>query len=1028
MRNALARGFNHQTHIGKVGIPFLTLACAAALLACSGRALGNEGDNLWGHDGISVPNSDGSFQHTSDGVGGTIIAFARTYYTGYGPVYAVRIDAAGTILWGPELLSDSNADGTLPRICSDGSGGAFVAWKQPVTGGASPAYVQRINANGIPQWPSPITAGTSIGSLAVAAGNHGIFLIYDNATGLHAAYMNGSGALATPGIGGLSLGTGGSPLVVPDGSGGNGVIVAWFGNGYDNGLEAQRVVLSGGTTLSKAWPSPTTICNQEYQAITTVAQDGSGGALISWAETDFSQQSPSIQIRVQKINSSGIAQWTANGVVVMDSSVEGGSTPWSYPWSDMSVVTSAVANDGSGGAYVAWDDWRNDVITNNKDPGNDDIYAQHLNASGVPQWTSGGINLPYYEAGCQRYPSMVSDLQGGALVTFQDEGGWSWDISLVKLNSAGKAWVKWPVWDSHSQTDPGKDQFNPVVVYDGSGPVPKGCIVAWTEEHWQVAAQKVQIGGGSPDLASQGTAILGTESSSGADTPVFHQGVGANINDGSLSTRVDTWNSTNTDPLSYVGIVWSQPAAGTVARLELTLATFQDGGWFGPNNMSPGPGGPLSPTYLAEPEVQVTTDGGTTWNTVGHTSDYLTALNGHGIGGGAFPNPSSVTATFLLNTPATNIDGIRLIGSEGGIASGGFLGVFELAVFPFTDSDSDGMDDVWESNHGLNVGLNDAGADADGDGLDNLQEYRHSTDPQNPDTDGDGYIDGIEVQGGSNPTSAASIPNNLARRMDASGIMGTMNALGGTATPVYHMGTAANINDGDLTTRVDTWNGTGTDPLSYVGILWSNTQNASIGCLRLDLATFVDGGWFGPNGMCPGADRLLSAAYLTEPDVQVSTNGGVTWTTVNHTSDYFTSLNGHQISTSGGNPTLATAIFRLTKAVSGINGIRLVGSEGGVASGGFLGVFELEVLTKIPVRLFNPKVVKMQGLPPTPGLQFEFEPQAGLTYEIQVTRGFNPARWTTVVTTQSVERSTTPIIIAEPVSGRAPTFFRVVAR
>jgi hypothetical protein len=62
------------------------------------------------------------------------------------------------------------------------------------------------------------------------------------------------------------------------------------------------------------------------------------------------------------------------------------------------------------------------------------------------------------------------------------------------------------------------------------------------------------------------------------------------------------------------------------------------------------------------------------------SSDYLTALNGATIGGGTNPNPMQLTAKFTLNAPVTNINGIRLIGSEGGTASGGFLGVLELSV------------------------------------------------------------------------------------------------------------------------------------------------------------------------------------------------------------------------------------------------------------------------------------------------------------------------------------------------------------
>ncbi|MBN1386380.1 hypothetical protein JW968_05405 [Candidatus Woesearchaeota archaeon] len=83
------------------------------------------------------------------------------------------------------------------------------------------------------------------------------------------------------------------------------------------------------------------------------------------------------------------------------------------------------------------------------------------------------------------------------------------------------------------------------------------------------------------------------------------------------------------------------------------------------------------------------------------------------------------------------------------------------------DSDKDGdlMDDAWESQNGLDPEVNDAGEDPDNDGLTNLQEYSdvkrqwsRSSDPQNPDTDGDKYPDGEEMDEGTDPTDPEDHP------------------------------------------------------------------------------------------------------------------------------------------------------------------------------------------------------------------------------------------------------------------------------
>ena len=68
-----------------------------------------------------------------------------------------------------------------------------------------------------------------------------------------------------------------------------------------------------------------------------------------------------------------------------------------------------------------------------------------------------------------------------------------------------------------------------------------------------------------------------------------------------------------------------------------------------------------------------------------------------------------------------------------------------------TDTDNDGMPDIYEVNYGLNRtvatidGVLESDADNDNDGLSNLDEYTLGGDPFNPDTDGDCILDAVEV-------------------------------------------------------------------------------------------------------------------------------------------------------------------------------------------------------------------------------------------------------------------------------------------
>ena len=109
------------------------------------------------------------------------------------------------------------------------------------------------------------------------------------------------------------------------------------------------------------------------------------------------------------------------------------------------------------------------------------------------------------------------------------------------------------------------------------------------------------------------------------------------------------------------------------------------------------------------------------------------------------------------------------------------------------------------------------------------------------------------------------------------------------------------------------------------------------------IAAFFDGGWFGPNGSGPGATGTLDAGHLIEPIIQITLDGGGTWTAVPHTSNYTTALSGVVLPVAFGPPTLATATFNLSTLQTGITGIRVIGSEGGTASGGFLGLADIGV-------------------------------------------------------------------------------------
>lgn len=91
---------------------------------------------------------------------------------------------------------------------------------------------------------------------------------------------------------------------------------------------------------------------------------------------------------------------------------------------------------------------------------------------------------------------------------------------------------------------------------------------------------------------------------------------------------------------------------------------------------------------------------------------------------------------------------------------------FRLDVVGLADPDGDGLPSAWETAHGLNpnsaAGNDGAAGDPDADGSSNLQEFQRGTDPRNPDTDGDGALDGHETLTGIyvSPTDIGTDPLN----------------------------------------------------------------------------------------------------------------------------------------------------------------------------------------------------------------------------------------------------------------------------
>ncbi|HXV12976.1 MAG TPA: T9SS type A sorting domain-containing protein [Candidatus Krumholzibacteria bacterium] len=361
----------------------------------------------------------------SDGAGGAIVTW-EDYRVGFGDLHAQRVSASGVVQWAMNgvLLVGAAGLQQLPTMISDGAGGAIATWQDHRNGGVNwDVYAQRINASGVVQWANGV-------ALCVAANDQPFpTIISDGAAGaivtwsdyrtgatadIYTQRVNASGLVQwTPN--GVALCTAAdeqsSPTIVSDGTGG--AIVTWYdhrtGTNFD--IYAQRVNASGVAQWPLNGVAMCTAANQ--QTSPTLVSDGAGGAIVTWADL---RSGTNNDIYAQRVNASGVAQWPLNGVALCTAA-------------DVQVYP-VIAPAGAGGAIVAWQDSRN---------GNSDAYSHRVDASGVVQWTTGGVAV-CTAADYQADLAIVSDGAGGAIVTWADLRSGNFDIYAQRVEVDFGTW------------------------------------------------------------------------------------------------------------------------------------------------------------------------------------------------------------------------------------------------------------------------------------------------------------------------------------------------------------------------------------------------------------------------------------------------------------------------------------------------------------------------------------------------------------------------------------------------------------
>ncbi len=403
----------------------------------------------------------------SDGSGGAIVVWKdERNGTTNGDVFAQRIDVNGVVQWTTDgvAICTQPYDQLFPTLTTDGSGGAIITWydcRRFASTSTTDIYAQRISSAGVPQWATDgvvictqlanksqqypnITSDGSGGAIITWYGLRNSGPLTNE---IYAQRIDGSGNVLWP-VNGVSICSATNsqyyPTIASDGAGG--AIISWYdyrsSSNYD--IYAQRVDGSGVVQWATDGLAVCTAINNNWKQ--TMISDGSGGAIIVWHDY---RAGATADIYAQRVDASGVMQWTTDGVAICTAA------------NDQSIPT--MITDGSGGCIITWHDARV--------AGNDDVYAQRVNASGAVQWTADGIAI-CAATGSQHSPTIISDGSGGAYITWYDlRNGTNWDVYAQRINLSGVS--QW-ITDGVDICTAAGNQWYPQLA-----PSTCGAIIAW---------------------------------------------------------------------------------------------------------------------------------------------------------------------------------------------------------------------------------------------------------------------------------------------------------------------------------------------------------------------------------------------------------------------------------------------------------------------------------------------------------------------------------------------------------------------
>lgn len=357
-----------------------------------------------------------------DGTGGAFMVW-KDYRNGLPDVFVQRIDKNGFVKWalnGVGACTEA-ADQSTPNICPDGAGGCILTWSDWRSGIERDLYAQRIDSSGNPLWST-----------------NGV-VVSDKPNREH------------------------NEKIVADGFGG--AIVVWEQQGNNGWDEWAQRIDANGTVLWPAGGIPTsTVISNKING--RLEADGDGGAYIVWQ--DF-RNGLDYDIYAQHFDGQGSRLWTNNGLLICNAT-------------GTQALPKIEPDELTGGFYTAWIDAR---------LGDNDVYGQRVDGNGNFLWAMNGLSICGFN-GNQSAIDILSDPNiDGLICTWKDNRNGNYDIYAQRINPIGQP--QWTPTGLLVCANP-NDQLNPNLAVDNMN----GTIITWQDSSlvdFDIRAQRINSSG-----------------------------------------------------------------------------------------------------------------------------------------------------------------------------------------------------------------------------------------------------------------------------------------------------------------------------------------------------------------------------------------------------------------------------------------------------------------------------------------------------------------------------------------------------